>query len=115
MASTLIGTVLGGLLAILGGYLVGLKQRGWQKEQALFERDLAKSQAQFERELSITKALDGSLVEAERRILGRGTPEGEKRLGNGTSGVGGGMGACFTAPNKSQRQRPIRIGGHDAH
>lgn len=77
MASTLIGTVLGGLLAILGGYLVGLKQRGWQKEQALFERDLAKSQAQFERELSITKALDGSLVEAERRILGRGTPEGE--------------------------------------
>lgn len=72
MASTLIGTVLGGLLAILGGYLVGLKQRAWQKEQAMFERDLAKEQAQFERELSITKALDQSLVEAERRILGRG-------------------------------------------
>jgi hypothetical protein len=77
MVSMLIGTVLGGFLAILGGYLVGLKQRSWQKEQALFERDLAKKQAQFERELSITKALDGSLVEAERRILGRGVPEGE--------------------------------------
>jgi len=77
MASTLIATALGGLLAILGGYLVGLKQRAWQKEQAVFERDLAKEQAQFERELSITKALDQSLVEAERRILGRGVSEGE--------------------------------------
>ena len=81
MVSTLIGTVLGGLLAILGGYLVGLKQRAWQKEQALFERDLAKRQAQFERELSITKALDGSLVEAERR-----NPEAEVRQRKGTLG-----------------------------
>jgi len=75
--TTIASTLVGGVLAILGGYLVGLKQRSWQKEQALFERDLAKEQAQFERELSITRALDGSLVEAERRILGRGVPEGE--------------------------------------
>jgi hypothetical protein len=69
MASTILATVIGGLLAILGGYLVGLKQRTWQKEQALFERDLMKKQALFERQLFITKALDEALVETERRIL----------------------------------------------
>jgi len=79
MASTILATVIGGLLAILGGYLVGLKQRDWQKEQALFERDLTKEQALFERELSITRALDSALVETERRILNRGVPEGEER------------------------------------
>lgn len=60
MVSTLIATALGGLLAVLGGYLVGRKQESWQKEQA-----------RFERELSLVKGLDEALVDTERRILER--------------------------------------------
>ncbi len=79
MLTTILATLIGGFLAILGGYLVGLKQRSWQKEQALFERDLAREQAQFERELIVTKSLDESLVETERRIQGKGVPPGEAK------------------------------------
>ena len=40
VAATLGATMLGGLLAIMGGYLVGFKQQGWQRKQAAFERQL---------------------------------------------------------------------------
>lgn len=60
--------MLGGLLAILGGYLVGFKQRSWQREQAAFER-----------QLGVARRLDEALVETERRILNRDVPEGVDR------------------------------------
>lgn len=68
VAATLGATMLGGLLAILGGYLVGFKQRSWQREQAAFER-----------QLGVARRFDEALVETERRILNRDVPEGVDR------------------------------------
>lgn len=62
LASVVVGAVLG----FVGAYLLWWKQRGWQREQV-----------RFERQLEIVRTLDEGLVESERRILKRELSEDE--------------------------------------
>jgi hypothetical protein len=69
LVTAIVSVCVGASLGFGGSYLLGRQQRGWQQEQA-----------RFERELSLVKGLDEALVDVERRILERESPpEGASR------------------------------------
>ena len=70
LVTAIVSVCVGAALGFGGSYLLGRQQRGWQREQI-----------RFDRELELVKGLDEALVEAERRVLKRELPEDSNQWG----------------------------------